>query len=184
MLGNCGSRLGLTPQLEGERVSHHETPESNINWTLSNYYQRQIQDFPEVGAPTLRGGAPTYDFAKFSQKLHGIERIWTRGDPKFLLCRSATGVSLSAQFYSFWCSYVVFRRFWPNKRLAPPSFKGKSWICHLFHSAYSFLFQMFASYTATQASTECRPRIRERFCRGCGVWWRIRIMFRSRCTRT
>ena len=23
------------------------------------------------------GGAPTYNFAKFSQKLHGIERIWT-----------------------------------------------------------------------------------------------------------
>ena len=23
------------------------------------------------------GGAPTYDFAKFSQKLHEIERIWT-----------------------------------------------------------------------------------------------------------
>ena len=38
--------------------------------------QWRIQDFPEVGAPTLRG-APTYDFAKFSQKLHEIERIWT-----------------------------------------------------------------------------------------------------------
>ena len=25
------------------------------------------------------GGAPTYDFAKFSQKLNEIERIWTRG---------------------------------------------------------------------------------------------------------
>ena len=41
-------------------------------------YPRQwlIQDFPEEGAPT-RGGAPTYDFAKFFQKLHEIERIWT-----------------------------------------------------------------------------------------------------------
>ena len=28
-------------------------------------------------------GVPTYDFAKFSQKLHEIERIWTpRGDVK------------------------------------------------------------------------------------------------------
>ena len=26
-----------------------------------------------------RGGAPTYDFAKFSRKLHEIERIWTPG---------------------------------------------------------------------------------------------------------
>ena len=29
--------------------------------------QWRIQDFPEVGAPTLHG-VPTYDFAKFSQK--------------------------------------------------------------------------------------------------------------------
>ena len=38
--------------------------------------QWRIQDFPEEGTPTPRGGgAPTYEFAKFSQKLH--ERIWT-----------------------------------------------------------------------------------------------------------
>ena len=37
--------------------------------------------------------APTYDFAKISQKLHEIERIWTPGGgaSKILLCRSATG---------------------------------------------------------------------------------------------
>ena len=29
-----------------------------------------IQDFPELGAQT-------YDFVKFSRKLHEIERIWT-----------------------------------------------------------------------------------------------------------
>ena len=34
------------------------------------------QDFPEEGAPTPRG-APTYELAKFFQKLHEIERIWT-----------------------------------------------------------------------------------------------------------
>ena len=38
--------------------------------------QWRIQDFPEVGAPTV-GGA-TYNFAKFSQKLHEIERNWGR----------------------------------------------------------------------------------------------------------
>ena len=32
--------------------------------------------FPRRGRQ-LSGGAPTYDFAKFSQKLHEIERIWT-----------------------------------------------------------------------------------------------------------
>ena len=40
--------------------------------------QWRIQDFPKEGAPTPRG-APTYDFAQFSQKLHEIERIWTPG---------------------------------------------------------------------------------------------------------
>ena len=58
--------------------------------TNQSQKQWRIQDFPEVGAPTL-GGA-TYDFAKFSQKLHEIERIWTRGGDasKILLCRCAT----------------------------------------------------------------------------------------------
>ena len=43
-----------------------------------------IQDFPEVGAPTLRGEL-TYDFAKFSQKMHEIERnfILRGAHPKF-----------------------------------------------------------------------------------------------------
>ena len=57
--------------------------------------QWRIQDFPEEGAPTPRGrGAPTYDFANNSQKLHEIERIWAPGGgggaSKILLCRSAT----------------------------------------------------------------------------------------------
>ena len=38
----------------------------------------RIQDFPEEGRQ-LPGGASTYDFAKFYQKLHEIERIWTPG---------------------------------------------------------------------------------------------------------
>ena len=31
---------------------------------------------PRRGRQLPRGGAPTYDFAKISQKLHEIERIW------------------------------------------------------------------------------------------------------------
>ena len=46
--------------------------------TLFSQYQWRIQDFPEEGTPTPRGGgAPTYNFAIVSQKLHEIERIWT-----------------------------------------------------------------------------------------------------------
>ena len=33
--------------------------------------------FPQGGGANSPGGVPTYDFAKFSQKLHEIERIWT-----------------------------------------------------------------------------------------------------------
>ena len=35
--------------------------------------------FPRGGGANSPGGAPTYDFAKFSQKLHEIERIWAPG---------------------------------------------------------------------------------------------------------
>ena len=52
----------------------------------------------------LSRGAPTYDFAKFFQKLHEIERIWTpRGErvSKILLCRSATGFNQSHQLTKF-----------------------------------------------------------------------------------
>ena len=66
--------------------------------------QWRIQDFPEVRSPNLRGGggAPTYDFAKFSQKLHEIERTWTPGGGAcihILLCRSATGSVWKHQYY-------------------------------------------------------------------------------------
>ena len=52
--------------------------------------------FPRGGGANSPGGAPTYDFAKFSQKLHEIERIWTPGGraSKILLCRSATAYYL------------------------------------------------------------------------------------------
>ena len=48
------------------------------------------------GANSPGGGAPTYNFAKISQKLHEMERIWTPGGgggraSKILLCRSTTG---------------------------------------------------------------------------------------------
>ena len=51
--------------------------------------QWRIQDFPEVGVPT-------YDFAKFSQKLLEIERIWTSkgGVPRGPF-RSATDIKVA-----------------------------------------------------------------------------------------
>ena len=72
-------------------VTTRDTSKSVQNTNPMKYkseirYQWRIQDFPEEGAPTPRGGgAPTYDFAKISQKLHEIERIWTTGGgrPKF-----------------------------------------------------------------------------------------------------
>ena len=47
---------------------------------LCAWSQWWIQDFPKVRVSTLEGwGVPTYDFAKFAQKLHEIERILTLG---------------------------------------------------------------------------------------------------------
>ena len=47
---------------------------SRMLWTLGQ--QGQIQHSPLEGAPTVRGlGAPTYEIAKFCEKLHEIEKI-------------------------------------------------------------------------------------------------------------
>ena len=53
----------------------------------------RIQDFLGVGGANPPGWGPTYDFAKFSQKLHEIERIWTLRGGAFLAppLRSANG---------------------------------------------------------------------------------------------
>ena len=61
-------------------------------YTWDKYYQWRIQDFPEVGAPTL-GGA-NIRFWQILPKTawnFEIERIWTPGGvSKLILCRSAT----------------------------------------------------------------------------------------------
>ena len=74
--------INLTHQMNWirwEATCHSTEKISRCQW--------RIQDFPEEGAPTLQRGAPTYDFAKFPQKLHEIERIWPPGGggarPKF-----------------------------------------------------------------------------------------------------
>ena len=56
--------------------------------------------FPRSGGANPRGWAPTYDFAKFSAKLHEIERIWTPGGahPSRPL-RSATAIKWCCNFY-------------------------------------------------------------------------------------
>ena len=56
-----------------------------INADLSVSPETKILKYPSGGSrisggANSSGGAPTYDFAKFSQKLHEIERIWS---PKF-----------------------------------------------------------------------------------------------------
>ena len=58
--------------------------------------------FPDVWAWTLRGGGvPTYDFAKFSQKLHEFERIWTpRGAHPSRPLRSATDLYWNIMIFS------------------------------------------------------------------------------------
>ena len=42
-------------------------------------FQWRIQDFPRGGGANSRGGAPTYDFVNFRQKLHENEEILAAG---------------------------------------------------------------------------------------------------------
>ena len=72
--------------------------------------QWRIQDFPEEGAPT-------YDFAKFSQKLHEIERISTPGGGHVSLVpalRFATVPNNTSfeQLYIALCFYRPQTKFW------------------------------------------------------------------------
>ena len=70
--------------------------------------QWQIQNFPKVGAPTLQE-MPTYDFAKISQKLHEIERIWAHrgGAHPSCPCRSTNASMYICTFMcTFTCTHV------------------------------------------------------------------------------
>ena len=56
------------------------------NFSSQNSSSSQLQyipvadpGFPRGGGANSPGGVPTYDFAKISQKVHEIERIWTPG---------------------------------------------------------------------------------------------------------
>ena len=117
---------------------HPWSPRPTIYWRI----QRDAgadPGFPVGGGANPSGGAPTYEFAKFREKLHEIEKILGRrgggaragrAPPK-----SATGMctSLSVQFFSFLCS---FRKKWPNNTLEIPFPwgwrlpSGKSWFHH------------------------------------------------------
>ena len=58
-------------------VTYHVLSQTRITGKVfpsNGRLQWRIQDFPEGGAWTLQGGR---EHAKFSRKLHEIERIWT-----------------------------------------------------------------------------------------------------------
>ena len=67
------------PQYGNKRVVHILL-ECTLVFAFFHFTQVADPGFPQSGGCQLSGGgAPTYDFAKFSQKLHKIERIWTAG---------------------------------------------------------------------------------------------------------
>ena len=62
------------PEVDLQQVGAHEI----INAVLVRSGGSRIS--PRSGRQLSGGGAPTYHFSKFSQKLHEIETIWTPGD--------------------------------------------------------------------------------------------------------
>ena len=77
-------RLGLSSALSRYLLFNQSLDDDDDN------DQWRIRDFPEEGAPTPQGGAPTYEFAKISRKLHEIERIWLPRASLALPLRSST----------------------------------------------------------------------------------------------
>ena len=61
--------------------------------------QWRIQDFPEVGAPTLMGG-PTYDFAKFSPNCMKLKEFGRGGTRPSRSLGSAAADGSKCQFSS------------------------------------------------------------------------------------
>ena len=81
--------------------------------------------FPRGGGANSPGGAPTYEIAKFSEKLHEIERIWTPpggGRVPRAPLRSANAilpeeflvmlgaVEVSSSIFATMCDTLPFRR--------------------------------------------------------------------------
>ena len=81
-------KIFFTTFYSAYRLEFWDAQGSSLQW--------RIQDFPDVGAPTLGGRQHTIS-PKFSPKLHEIEIIWTPGwgrTSKILLCRSATALNV------------------------------------------------------------------------------------------
>ena len=105
--------------LEGKTVKHSHASEWMLAGVLYFIKQCQIQDFPEVGIPTIRGarqhmllpnhqgGPPTYAFTKLYEKLHEIERTLT------------WRASLAPPYIGQWCILPLFLVLFLLKRISP-----------------------------------------------------------------
>ena len=83
-------------------------------WTESSViylHQWSVADprFPQGGAANSPGEAPTYDFAKFSEKLHEIERIWAPRGGTHPCCTPRSATPDRKNFLSFSKHKVIFR---------------------------------------------------------------------------
>ena len=79
----CASHLNIQLKMQCHSQSRHEKFRRPIPFTVAE------PGFTRGWGSNPPGG-PTYDFAKFSQKLHKIERIWTPIFPRAPSPRSAT----------------------------------------------------------------------------------------------
>ena len=82
----------------------------DVNWTHTSLVCSGGSRISSRRGRQLPRGAPTYDFAKFSQKLHEIERISTPGGGREgrAPLRSATGLSLMSHQYDQSLLDIVF----------------------------------------------------------------------------
>ena len=107
--------------------------------SLSNYStntsttvtQWRIQDFTEVRAPTFHEEAPTYDIAKFSQKLYEIKTWTPRGAS---LAPHLDPLMLHAQCCNVSCCYKWVRKTTASVSVSCLCFKYLQW-----HTVFTFI---------------------------------------------
>ena len=100
--GNDFSHVCLLTGDSPCHTTHDAIGQSQVTWNPLSYVSGGSRISPRRGRQ-LSGGAPTYNFAKFSQKLHEIERTWTPGGarPKFYYVDPPLYVLASLPTWSF-----------------------------------------------------------------------------------
>ena len=123
-------------------------------WCLKQW---RIQDFPEMGAPSLQG-APTYNYAKFSHNCMKLKEFGPWDASKILLCRSVIVKALRdiSVFHKcfHWIQWNVRD---PGASTVPTRHMWETWSLNW----AQFMLQWFIGFPEFAESTEGKTPMRQ-----------------------